>query len=144
MLYLSEFYEKNELDEQLDLYFENELFAEYEISGRDEPVIHPEEFEEIKKELRSRFYAVKEKTGVIDPMLASVSKGWRLERMGRVDLQIMRMAVYEIFYDPEVPSAVAIDEAVRLARDYGSTEEAFSFINGILGKLDKIRTENEG
>jgi N utilization substance protein B len=144
MLYMSEFYEKDELDRQLELYFENSFFAENEIRDEETANTSLPEFKELKAELLARFAKVRDKIGVIDPMIASVSSGWRLDRMGRVDLQIMRLAVYEIFYDPEVPSAVAINEALNLAKKYGSSEDAGSFINGILGKLEKTRAAEEG
>ena len=67
-------------------------------------------------------------------MIDDVSVGWRVGRMSRVDLTILRLAVYEMKYDESIPVAVAINEAVELARKYGG-DSSPSFVNGILAKL---------
>lgn len=140
LLYLSEFYEKAELDEQIDLYFK---------SNAEEETIKDTQFcfndcleSDVAEELTRKFYSVREKLGLIDAMISGVSDGWKLERMGKIDLAIMRMAVYEIFYD-ETPSAVAINEAVILAKTYGGDDSSSTFINGILGRLERNRQSNE-
>jgi N utilization substance protein B len=63
-------------------------------------------------------------------------EGWTLERVGKVELTILRLAVYEIKYDESVPDTVAINEAVELSKKYGQ-EDAGSFVNGILAKVIK-------
>lgn len=68
----------------------------------------------------------------IDTLIAACAKGWDPERMNKVDLAILRLAVYEIKYG-ETPVGVAINEAVELAKKF-SSDEAPAFINGILGK----------
>ena len=60
--------------------------------------------------------------------------GWKTQRMGKVDLTIIRLALYEILYDEDIPTGVAINEAVELAKRYG-TDESPSFVNGVLAKL---------
>jgi len=70
----------------------------------------------------------------IDKMLDAYAKGWTVERMSKVDKAILRLAVYELKYAPDVPDGVAINEAVELAKTY-SSDEAPAFINGILGKI---------
>ena len=70
----------------------------------------------------------------IDKILDEVSVGWKTVRMTKVDLTILRLACYEIKYDDAVPTGVAINEAVELAKSYG-TETSGSFVNGILAKL---------
>ena len=70
----------------------------------------------------------------IDRQLNETSHGWKTKRMNRVDLTALRLAVYEIKYDPDVPTGVAINEAVELAKRFGG-EASGSFVNGILGKL---------
>lgn len=84
--------------------------------------------------IRERANRVIEKIPEIDPMIDGVSVGWRVSRMSRVDLTILRLAVYEIKFDENVPAAVAINEAVELARKYGG-DSSPSFVNGILAKL---------
>ena len=70
----------------------------------------------------------------IDERLNKVSKGWKTSRMGKVDLSILRLAAYELLYDDDVPTGVAINEAVEIAKRYGGDETA-SFVNGILGQI---------
>ena len=67
-------------------------------------------------------------------MINEAAKGWKTTRMGKVDLTLIRLAVYEIKFEEEVPTGVAINEAVELAKNYG-TDDSASFVNGILAKL---------
>ncbi|GAB6087781.1 transcription antitermination factor NusB [Alkaliphilus crotonatoxidans] len=69
----------------------------------------------------------------IDETIMAFSKGWKLDRIAKVDLAILRIAFGEILYMEEIPPAVSINEAIELAKRY-STHESASFINGILGK----------
>ena len=70
----------------------------------------------------------------IDEQIHSICEGWRLERLGKPELAILRLAVYEITNDANIPTGVAINEAVELAKIYCS-EEAPRFVNGVLAKL---------
>ena len=70
----------------------------------------------------------------IDELLGTYAKGWSVDRMRKVDNAILRLAVYEIKYAPDVPDGVAVNEAVELAKTY-SSDEAPAFINGILGQI---------
>ena len=70
----------------------------------------------------------------VDGRIAAQAENWRLERMGAVDRNILRLAAYELCFCPEVPAAVAINEALEIARRF-STDDAVSFINGILDSL---------
>ena len=72
----------------------------------------------------------------LDQIIASFAKGWSVERMSRVDLSILRLALCEILYRDDVPAGAAINEAVELAKKY-SSPEAPAFINGILGAYIK-------
>ena len=71
----------------------------------------------------------------IDAMIEQSAKGWDLSRMNKVDLAILRLAVYEMKYG-ETPVGVAINEAVELAKKF-SSDEAPAFVNGVLGKAAK-------
>lgn len=71
----------------------------------------------------------------LDRLIVEAARNWRLERMAVVDRNVLRMAAYEMLADPDVPAAVVIDEAIEVAKKYGS-EESGGFINGI---LDNIR-----
>ena len=73
----------------------------------------------------------------VDARIRAASKNWRIERMTRVDRNILRMGAWELEHRPEVPRAVIIDEAVELAKRYG-TDESSAFVNGV---LDRIATE---
>lgn len=70
----------------------------------------------------------------IDELLTTYSQGWSLDRMPAVDRTILRIGTYELLWRDEIPDAVAINEAVQLARDL-STEESPGFVNGLLGRL---------
>lgn len=70
----------------------------------------------------------------IDEVIQTYSRGWSLERMPSIDRAILRIAVWEIMFNPEVPAVVAVDEAVDLAKMY-STEESSNFVNGLLASI---------
>ena len=76
---------------------------------------------------------VQTRVAELDALVSKYAVGWRLERINRVDLSILRVAIYEITVEKLAP-AVAVNEALELARTY-STPEAVSFINGVLGSL---------
>lgn len=77
---------------------------------------------------------ISEKADEIDSLINSHTTGWKTIRMNKVDLTILRLAVYEIMWDADVPTGVAIDEAVELAKKY-SSEDGPSFVNGVLAKF---------
>jgi len=70
----------------------------------------------------------------IDRVIALLSQDWPLNRLGKVDLNIMRLALFEIFFREDIPPKVSVNEAVELAKIYGS-QESGRFVNGILGKI---------
>jgi len=70
----------------------------------------------------------------IDERLAAAAENWRLPRMATVDRNVLRIGAYELLFVPETPPAVALDEAIELARRYGSADSP-SFVNGVLDKL---------
>ena len=78
-----------------------------------------------------------EKLDEIDAMINKQAKGWTTQRMGKVDLTILRLAVYEIVFDEDVPTGVAINEAVELAKRFGQ-EESSGFVNGVLAKFAPV------
>ena len=80
-----------------------------------------------------------EQLAAIDPLIEAQAEHWRLERMPVMDRLILRMAVYELLHEPDTPPAVAIDEALELAKRF-STPEASKFINGV---LDGVRRRLE-
>lgn len=70
----------------------------------------------------------------LDDLITKASTNWRLERMARVDRNLLRMGTWELRDQREIPRAVILDEAVELAKAYG-TEESSSFVNGVLDKI---------
>ena len=84
--------------------------------------------------IADRVLNICEKLEIIDEKLDEISVGWKVRRMTRSDLTALRLAYYEINYDESVPVAAAINEAVELAKNYG-TENSGSFVNGILAKV---------
>lgn len=72
--------------------------------------------------------------GEIDALLTSQAENWRLERMPAVDRNILRLAIYEMLHTPDVPKLVVLDEAVELAKNFGS-ENSSRFVNGLLDGL---------
>ena len=78
----------------------------------------------------------------IDSLISGCSDNWSLERMSRVDRNILRMAMYELLYCRDIPPKVTLNEAIDLGKDYGS-ENSGSFINGVLDALyAKLKNEN--
>lgn len=73
----------------------------------------------------------------IDRTIETYSKGWKLSRISKVDLSILRLSIYEISFREDIPFNVSVNEAIELAKSY-SGEESSSFINGILGKVSKV------
>jgi N utilization substance protein B len=75
----------------------------------------------------------------IDELLATYSHGWTIDRMPAVDRAVLRLGAWELLFNDEVPDAVAIDEAVELARLL-STDDSPGFVNGLLGRLLEVKT----
>jgi len=78
----------------------------------------------------------------IDATIAAHSEGWTIDRMASVDRTVLRVAAYELAFGGEVPVGVAIDEAVRAAKDL-STEDSGRFVNGVLGKIAREREADQ-
>jgi N utilization substance protein B len=70
----------------------------------------------------------------IDELIETYAQGWTIERMPAVDRAIVRLGIWELLYNPEVPDGVAISEAVELAKSL-STEDSAGFVNGLLGRI---------
>ena len=119
ILFRVPFHDKNELREQIDYYFD------------DLTDVNEKDYEYIK----NKALLVCELSDELDEKINSVSEGWPVDRIGKAELAIMRLAVYEMLYDDDIPVNVAINEAVELAKSYGSDDNAASFVNGVLAKL---------
>lgn len=118
MLFRVEFHEEGEMTEQLTLL--------------------DEELENIKEDdfsyLNQKCNDIIAKLAEIDETINSATTGWKTTRMGKVDLSIIRLAVYEIKFEEDIPVKVSINEAVELAKKYG-TDDSASFVNGVLAKF---------
>ena len=122
--FMTQFNAERDMPEQLSLYFE----SLGELSEKDQETIQ-EKYDRILEELEE-----------IDRQLNEYSFGWKTARMNRVDLTALRLAVYEMKFDEDVPVGVAINEAVELAKKFGG-EDSGSFVNGVLGKIASGRKE---
>lgn len=119
LLFRVEFNQKEEMSEQMQLFFEEE---ENQADVADAAYI------------TEKYNKIAEKLDDIDNALNEKVQGWNTARMGKVDLTILRLAVYEIMFDEEVPTGVAINEAVELAKKFGQ-DSSSAFVNGVLAKF---------
>ncbi len=124
LVFMKEFYAPELLEEEMKLYLDSEELADYT--------------DEEKVRIKERAEQVLEKAEEADELINQYAKGWQTRRMAKVDLSLIRLALYEIRYDETVPDKVAINEAIELAKQYGGNDSP-SFINGILGKI--VRAE---
>ncbi len=92
--------------------------------------------EDERSALMERALAVCFRTAELDEKINEAAEGWTTARMSKVDLTIIRLALYEIDYDDDIPTKVAINEAVELARKFGG-DESPAFVNGVLARLVK-------
>lgn len=118
MLFRVEFHDASEMSEQLALYSE-------QLEGCNE---------KDSTYILDKYKNIVEKLEEIDAAIGEASKGWKVSRMAKVDLALIRLAVYEMKYEEDVPVKVAINEAVELAKQYG-TDDSPAFVNGVLAKL---------
>ena len=116
--------------------FRVEFHEEGEMSGQ--LGMMDDELENIKEEdaayINQKCSDIIAKIPELDEAINEATTGWKTTRMGKVDLSIIRLAVYEIKYEEDVPAKVAINEAVELAKLYG-TDNSASFVNGVLAKF---------
>lgn len=127
ILFMALFNEQEEMSDKMDLYLENME------DGSDEEIkLVPSEEDSVY--IREKVQRIQEKLPEIDEILNFSSKGWKTTRMSKVDLTILRLAVYEVKFDDRIPIGVAINEAVEIAKRFGG-EESASFINGVLGRI---------
>ena len=125
LLFRVEFNTMEEMPEQCRLFFEDD-----EISFTEKDVAYiQDKLDKILAELPG-----------IDQMITDTAEGWTIGRMGKVELAIIRLAVYEIRFDETVPESVAINEAVELAKRFGQ-EGSAGFVNGVLARFVKALHE---
>lgn len=117
LLFCKDFHNYEELSKQAELYVEEYEFAE-----------------DVRDSFKRRMEELFSRVGELDAKIAEVAKGWTVERMGKAELTILRLALFEMLYDEEVPGGVAINEAVELAKMFGG-DDSPAFVNGVLAKL---------
>ncbi len=117
LLFLAEFHAKEELNEQLSL-----RMADMEAT------------EDVAVYIERKFRDICLHLDEIDALINSRAERWKTSRMAKAELAIIRLAVYEMKYEEEIPVSVAINEAVELAKIYGA-DHGPGFVNGILAKL---------
>ncbi len=120
IIFRLEFHQDEAMDEQLKLRLE-----ELETEGVSESEL---------AYIGQKAGAIIECIDELDEVIGTHSRGWKVDRLGKTELAILRLAAYEILKDEDIPKSVAINEAVELAKMY-SSDEAPRFINGILAKL---------
>ena len=130
LLFRIEFNAPDDMPEQIRLYFEDGLAEEDNKStGADIP-------EADRDYIRARFDRITELLPEIDAKIDGAAKGWSISRIGKVELTILRLGIYEMLYDDDIPVGVAIDEAVELSKKFGQ-DSSGPFVNGILASLVK-------
>ena len=118
MLFQIEFNETEEMPSHLKYYFDTLEDAA----------------EKDKQYIQKKYEAVVSHVPEIDTIINDSARGWKTGRMNKVDLTILRLAVYELKWDEEIPVGVAMNEAVELAKKF-SGDEGPAFVNGVLGKV---------
>ena len=146
LLFRIEFNKQSEMSEQLELFFGNQVDDVEDIpqdtSGESLEELEKlalaqkEQEEKDKAEITDKYERIISKRAEIDKSIEEKAVGWNLKRMGKVDLTLLRLAVFEIMFDDEIPTSVAINEAVELAKKFGQ-DESRSFVNGVLAKFAK-------
>ena len=131
LLFRVEFNTAQEMEEQIAL-FPGDLPAEDTVRAASE---------KDTAYIVSRCSNVQDKIVEIDKIIDENTEGWDTTRMGKVELTVLRLGVYEILFDDDIPNSVAIDEAVGLAKQYGQ-ENSGGFVNAILGKIVKTGESN--
>ena len=123
VLFRALFSDSDEMKTQTDMFFD--------VEGEDLKVKVSEKDREYVK---TRVNDIVEKLKTIDELISEKTTGWTIDRFGKVELTIARLAVYEIAFDETIPFGVAVNEAIELAKKYAG-DESGAFINGVLAKF---------
>ena len=115
-LYMSEINPPDELSDTVRTFFENQE--------------RPRDFYQYAEEV---IHDIQDKISDIDDKIQEFSQNWRISRIAKTDLAILRLGIYELLFRDDIPPVVAIDEAIELSREF-STDQSNSFINGILDR----------
>ncbi len=130
IVFQMEFFQKDEIQEILNKYYEI-LEIEEEIEKRKDEKFSPLKIN--KNIIERQVFDILNHLEEIDKKIDIYSENWRISRIDKVDLAILRLAIYEILYD-DIPQKVVINEAIELAKEY-SSEKSYRFINAVLAKV---------
>ncbi len=119
LLFRVEFNSLDDMPEQVKLFFQDDEI---------------EYTEAVMESIKEKYAKIQEKLPEIDGLLNEKAEGWNTERMGKVELAVLRIAVFEILYEEDVPNMVAINEAIEIAKKYGQ-EASGGFVNAVLAKF---------
>ena len=127
---------RKEIREQVFiLLFQREFYGEEPFEEQKETYMSTKEINEKDLQyIEKHTTDIMDKLPEIDSLISEYSKGWKIDRIGKEELAILRLAIYEAKYDEEIPVGVAVNEAAELAKTYGADGGA-AFVNGILGKI---------
>lgn len=122
---------RSEMREQaFILLYEKEFFTDKPCEEIEE--VFAENISELSEYAKETFENVCERREELDEIISSYLSGWKISRLPKVNASILRLAIYEIKYAESVPSGVAVNEAVELAKKYSGADD-YTFINGVLG-----------
>lgn len=122
---------RSEMREQaFILLYEKEFFKDKPCEEIEE--VFAENIRELSEYAKETFENVCERREELDEIISSYLSGWKIGRLPKVNASILRLAIYEIKYAESVPSGVAVNEAVELAKKYSGADD-YTFINGVLG-----------
>ncbi|MCR5688271.1 MAG: transcription antitermination factor NusB [Lachnospiraceae bacterium] len=130
LLFRIEFNDPADMPEQIRLYFEDD-FADDDLTSTGSDIS-----EEDRKYIEDKYEKIIALLPEIDEKIDASAKGWSISRIGKVELSVLRLAIYELLYDDDIPVGVAIDQAVELSKKFGR-EGSGPFVNGILASLAK-------
>jgi len=118
----------------LQALYQIEITGDSSVSAVEHFLRHFEGSAQAKEFARRLVSGVVSQHAEIDRMIEACTENWKLARLAKVDLVILRMATYELVHCPDIPSSVSLDEAIEIAKRFGSAESA-NFINGVLDQL---------
>ena len=131
LLFRVEFNSQEDMPEQVKLFMESPILDKDEDNCKEISISDNEQ-----QYIINKYDDIVSHMSEIDGIINDNAKGWSTDRLGKVELTILRLAVYEIKYDNDIPVSVAIDQAVELSKRFGR-DESYSFINGILASVAK-------
>ncbi|MGI6220338.1 MAG: transcription antitermination factor NusB [Coriobacteriales bacterium] len=113
------------------------LFTRDFINDEDTPLRFVDVMDDIVVEeyAHELYEGVIDRRPAIDEAIESASENWSLSRMALTDRSILRIAVFELMFRPDIPAGVSINEAVELAQRFGGEDDSYRFVNGVLGKV---------